>query len=224
MGERDNGQADALMKGFSRATGDIRCWLDSDDLFEPWSRFDWSEHFNKHADHSSTYGDSSWIDGNRRFIEPKRNMGGIVCLALRSQLHTAAIDVLAGGSVSKGWRYGPKLQPGHGCGPMDKVRGLFVSPSRPSAMVKRARFYAEQRTTALRATSGQEGRRIRVPYRPPMSVRRRRAKRVVARALRVVLKAGAGGYSPREVIRHASTLVASATWESREADRQRQNS
>ena len=37
VSEKDNGQYDAIAKGFSMSTGEILCWLNSDDIYFPWT-------------------------------------------------------------------------------------------------------------------------------------------------------------------------------------------
>ena len=37
VSEKDRGQSHAINKGFARATGEIMCWLNSDDMFCPWT-------------------------------------------------------------------------------------------------------------------------------------------------------------------------------------------
>lgn len=37
VSEKDNGMYDAIRKGFNMAKGDIFCWLNSDDMFMPWT-------------------------------------------------------------------------------------------------------------------------------------------------------------------------------------------
>jgi len=50
ISEPDSGHADALNKGFKKATGDILAWINSDDLYPPWSFSVVSEIFSAHND------------------------------------------------------------------------------------------------------------------------------------------------------------------------------
>ncbi|MEM0997668.1 MAG: glycosyltransferase family 2 protein [Bacteroidota bacterium] len=50
VSEPDEGQYDALQKGFARATGEILCWLNSDDLFHRRSLFTVAEIFGQYPE------------------------------------------------------------------------------------------------------------------------------------------------------------------------------
>lgn len=57
VSEKDKGQSDAINKGLKLANGDIVCWLNSDDLFEPNTLNTIAQFFNEHADAHFVYGD-----------------------------------------------------------------------------------------------------------------------------------------------------------------------
>lgn len=56
--EPDRGQYDAIHKGFARASGDILCWLNSDDVYFPWT-------FRVVARIFSEFPEVDWITGVR---------------------------------------------------------------------------------------------------------------------------------------------------------------
>lgn len=61
VSEKDKGQAEAINKGFKVATGDIICWLNSDDIFEPNAFQNVIKAFNNHNS-DFIYGDG-WLFG-----------------------------------------------------------------------------------------------------------------------------------------------------------------
>jgi glycosyltransferase involved in cell wall biosynthesis len=75
VSEPDEGQTHALIKGFNRATGDISCWLCSDDLFEPWTLREVADFFERRPEARVAYGDATWIDVQDRVIRKKREHG-----------------------------------------------------------------------------------------------------------------------------------------------------
>lgn len=62
--EKDNGQGHALAKGFDRATGDILCWLCSDDLLEDGALLEIGALFAKNPELMVVYGDTKFIDAS----------------------------------------------------------------------------------------------------------------------------------------------------------------
>lgn len=221
VSEPDRGQTDALIKGFARATGDILCWLNSDDLFEPATLFEVAAFFEANPDAEFVYGDATWIDADGRVIKPKRehDFNRFVWMYDHNYIP----------QPSAFWRRGLYEQVG-GLDPsfdlaMDADLWIrFADVTRPRHARRfwsRMRFYPEQKNTAMRGRSGAEGGRIRRRYIPHESSGTIRWKRRGARVLRVLLKGVSGGYVPTEAARHLGTLVGGGTWEQREARRAR---
>ena len=55
--EKDNGQADAINKGLRRVTGDLVCWINSDDVLYPEFVDKFVNHFVNHPNVDFLYGD-----------------------------------------------------------------------------------------------------------------------------------------------------------------------
>ena len=70
VSEKDRGQADAINKGFSRVTGEIIGWLNSDDLYQPGSIQAAVDAFQANPDAGLVYGDVLSIDGANNPDQP----------------------------------------------------------------------------------------------------------------------------------------------------------
>jgi hypothetical protein len=69
VSERDRGQADAINRGFALATGDVLCWLNSDDMFMPGTVPRVVRAFEAHPHVDFVYGRGWDIDESGRIID-----------------------------------------------------------------------------------------------------------------------------------------------------------
>ena len=72
ISEPDQGQADAINKGFQKANGEIIAWLNSDDLYLPGTISEAVEIFEKNPDAGMVYGDAVSADGNGKLLNELR--------------------------------------------------------------------------------------------------------------------------------------------------------
>jgi glycosyltransferase involved in cell wall biosynthesis len=64
VSEPDSGQSNAINKGMLRTTGEIMCWLNSDDLLLPGALHTVVSYFDRHPDVDIVYGNRLMIDEN----------------------------------------------------------------------------------------------------------------------------------------------------------------
>lgn len=194
VSEPDKGQTDALIKGFSRASGEILAWLNSDDLYEPRTLWEVAEFFTRHPDVQFVYGDALWIDTEGRILKPKKEIPFNRFIWLydynyipqpsafwRRELYEAVggldprFDLAMDADL---WiRFAERTRPAH-------VRRIW----------SRMRLYPEQKNQRLRAVSDQEDEVIRRRYLPDEPVWQRGLKKVFAKSMRVGWKLLRGCY------------------------------
>lgn len=216
--EPDDGQTDALIKGFSKATGDIFCWLNSDDLFVPTTLMEVAAFFDSHDEARFVYGDSQWVDVDGHFIKPKREhrwnefvwLNDHNFIPQPSTFWRAEIYREVGGlDISFDLAMDADLWIRFA-----KVTAPIHVPRLWSSM----RFYAEQKNTRMRKQSLEEMGRIRARYGLGSSPWADSMRSFGARALRIALKLLSGGYPPAELVRHLPRLVGRGSWETEQAE------
>jgi glycosyltransferase involved in cell wall biosynthesis len=68
VSEKDQGQTDALNKGFARAKGDILAWLNSDDMYLPGAVTSAVKFFQDQSQPGLVYGDANFINESGQLI------------------------------------------------------------------------------------------------------------------------------------------------------------
>lgn len=68
VSEKDNGQTDAINKGFARARGDVLAWINSDDTYELGAVSAAAKYLQEQPEVGMVYGDCNFINQNGKVI------------------------------------------------------------------------------------------------------------------------------------------------------------
>ncbi|NMG19079.1 glycosyltransferase family 2 protein [Brasilonema bromeliae] len=194
VSEPDQGQTDALNKGFLRATGDILCWLCSDDLFESWTLKEVAQFFQDNPQARVVYGDSTWIDVEGQPLRIKKELPFNRFIFLYSHNFIP--------QPSTFWRRDLYEEVG-GLNSefdlaMDADLWMRFSEVTDFYHVRRSwskmRLYPEQKTQRLSVRSREEGRMIEQRYCGEEPMWSFKVKKFLATSLRVGWKLAAGNY------------------------------
>jgi glycosyltransferase involved in cell wall biosynthesis len=212
ISEPDEGQTDALIRGFERSTGDIQCWLNSDDLFEPRTLREVARYFEEHPEVEFVYGNSTWIDRAGEMIKAQREHAFNRFIWIHDHNFIP--------QPSTFWRRSLYERVG-GLDPlfdlaMDADLWIrFADQTRPHHLRRnwsRMRFYAEQKNTRFRPATLKEVETIRSRYLQPRSKQTNQLKSIAARSMRVGWKLLTSCYSVQEIKLHVNGLRSSG-WE-----------
>ncbi|MGD0635440.1 MAG: glycosyltransferase family 2 protein [Beijerinckiaceae bacterium] len=164
ISQKDDGQADAIKRGFDMATGDIMAWCNSDDTYVPGSLLKVGAFFRDHREAQFVYGNNNIIDANDDLMvykaQPDFNLGVMLYAYLTvpsvSAFWTRDLYQRAGG-VDASFRFGMDYD-------------LFVRMARLSApihsqiVIGNFRIHGDSKTSTLETVRQAEDQRIKTAY------------------------------------------------------------
>jgi glycosyltransferase involved in cell wall biosynthesis len=74
VSEPDGGQTNGLIKGFMKATGDIQCWINSDDMLEYGALIEVADFFIEHPNAQVVTGDAILIDEHGKITRVQKQI------------------------------------------------------------------------------------------------------------------------------------------------------
>ena len=185
--EPDGGQTYGLIAGFSQTTGEVQCWLNSDDLLAPGALHEVGSYFRMNPSVDVVFGDTKWMDRGGNKIRSQREIPFIKFVWLRTYNYVPGMSTF--------WR--KRLF--EAVGGLDPKFDLAMDADLWARFSERGklqhvpafwsymRFYGEQKTQRYAAASSEEMQRIVSRY---IDVSRPiyRVERAIAYTCRGILK------------------------------------
>lgn len=196
VSQRDDGQTAAIVSGFEQSSGEIMCWLNSDDVFLPGALRRVAEAFHADAQVDLVYGDALWIARDGKPLKAQKEIDFDLDILLWVYNYIPQPSTFWRRSL---WERSEKLDPDMICAMDFDLWAKFLRadasfrhiPYALSAM----RRYSEQKNLRLRQQSNLEDARIREQF---LGRRVRwgeaRLRGLWHRARRIVKRLGAGAY------------------------------
>lgn len=156
VSEPDGGQTNGIIKGFEKATGDILCWLNSDDLHEPQTLKTVATFFSEHPEARFVYGNCKWIRPNGELMYYRREMGFVKWIWLYAYNY---IPQPAAFWTRELYQEVGGLDPAFSLSMDGDLFARFARVTQPyhlDAPLARFRFYPQQRNQKFREQSDRE--------------------------------------------------------------------
>jgi len=197
VSEPDGGQTNGLIKGFRASTGEIQCWINSDDLMANNCLFEVADFFRKHSDAEAVFGNTTWINRDGQVLREQREIGFSKFLWMYTYNYIPGMSMYWKRSLYE--RIGG-LNPKFNLA-MDADLWIRFAQATRIRHVRRnwsyMRFYPEQKNRHLRTQSDVEDLDIRSRYWGSSRPALYSLKRLAALGIRVGLKLVTGCYSLR---------------------------
>ena len=169
--EPDDGQSAAIREGFSRATGDILGWLNSDDLLLPGCLHNVARYFMQNPDAECVVGGTIVVDADNRVVRDRMGLPKISRGGIRTLKRLLLVDCGFYQPASF-WRRGTYSEVG-ALDPqfvftMDYDLYLRFAARRPLNHVDKLlacfRFHPQSKTSRLQETRARESQMLRRRY------------------------------------------------------------
>jgi glycosyltransferase involved in cell wall biosynthesis len=195
--EPDGGQTQGIIKGFAQATGEVLCFLNSDDLFEPGVLREVGEYFSQHPDADAVYGDALWIDAEGKALRRQKEIPFNRFIFLYTYDYIPGMSMFWSRSIyNRAGGLNPAFQLAFDEDLWIRFSDAHGKISHVARQWSRMRFYPEQKNRSLRAQSNQEDMLIRSRYwKNQKKPKTYELRRKIALSLRILWRLLSGCYS-----------------------------